>query len=109
MRSLLMTVALCLLSFPMLSQAASLRCGTNLVADGASTTDVLHKCGEPTAKTSRTESTEVKTKDGDTTTKKITHKNIEEWTYNFGPNRLMQVVIFENGVLVDVKSTTHGR
>jgi hypothetical protein len=111
MRSLLMTVALSLLSFPMLSQAASLRCGTHLVADGASTLDVLHKCGEPAAKASRTESTEVKTKDEDsnTTTKKITHKNIEEWTYNFGPNRLMQVVTFENGVLVDVKSTTHGR
>ncbi len=111
MRSLLMTLALSLLSFPTLSHAASLRCGTNLVADGASKADVRHKCGEPMSKESRTETTEVKTKDedSDTSTKKITEKKIEEWTYNFGPNRLMQVVVFENGVLVDVKSTTHGR
>jgi hypothetical protein len=111
MRSLLMTVVLSLLSYPLLSQAASLRCGTKLVSDGASKADVLSKCGEPLSKESRTESTEEKTRDEEsgTSTKKITQKNIEEWTYNFGPNRLMQVVVFENGVLVDVKSTTHGR
>jgi hypothetical protein len=110
MRSLMMTLALSLLSFPTLSQAASMRCGTRLVSDGASKADVLAKCGEPLSKESRTETTEVKTQDKDTgtSTKTTTQKNIEEWTYNFGPNRLMQVVTFENGVLTDVKSTTHG-
>lgn len=109
MRSLMMTLALSLLSFPTLSHAASLRCGTHLVADGATKATVLMKCGEPLSKESRTETTETKSKDGDTSTKTITQKNIEEWTYNFGPNRLMQVVRFENGVLTDVQSTTHGR
>ncbi len=111
MRSLLMTLAFCLLCFPTFSHAASMRCGTHLVADGASKADVLFKCGEPLFKESRTETTEVKTKDkgSDTSTKTTTQKIIDEWTYNFGPNRLMQVVTFENGALVDVKSTTHGR
>ncbi|HEX8701115.1 MAG TPA: DUF2845 domain-containing protein [Myxococcaceae bacterium] len=110
MRSLLMTLALTLLSFPTLSHAASMRCGTHLISDGSSKVEVLAKCGEPTAKESRTETIEVRNRDrrggGSTTT--TTQKNIEEWTYNFGPTRLMQVVTFENGVLTDVKSTTHG-
>ena len=109
MRSLMMALALSLLALPTLSHAASLRCGTHVVADGATKATVLAKCGEPQAKDSRTETTEKKSKEDDTTTtKKITHKTIEEWTYNFGRQRLMQVVIFENGVLTDVKSTTHG-
>lgn len=110
MRPLLMTLALTILSFPTLSQAASMRCGTQLVSDGAPKATVLAKCGEPVSKESRTETTEVKTKDkgSDTSVKTTTQKNIEEWTYNFGPNRFLQVVTFENGVLTDVKSTTHG-
>ena len=111
MRSLMMTLALSLLSFPTFSHAASLRCSTNLVSDGASKAEVLMKCGEPLSKESRTETTEVKHQDraSGTSVKTTTQKNIEEWTYNFGPNRFMQVVTFENGVLTDVKSTTYGK
>ena len=110
MRSLLTTLALLLLSFPTLSHAASMRCGTNLVADGATKAHVLAKCGEPETKDFRTETIEVRSRDrgSDTSTAVTTQKNIEEWTYNFGPTRFMQVVIFENGVLTDVRSTTHG-
>lgn len=107
MRALWMAVAV--VSFPVIGQAASLRCGTGLVSDGASKSDVVAKCGEPVAKESRTESEEVKVKDGDTSTKKTVQKTFEEWTYNFGPNRLIQVVVFENGKLVEVKSAGYGR
>jgi len=53
----------------------------------------------------------VKTREpgSDTSTKHVVHKTFEEWTYNFGPRRLMQVVVFENGRLVDVKSAGYGR
>jgi hypothetical protein len=70
------------------------------------------------AKESRTEAVGDKTrqqKTGDshgsttTTTEHVVYKTIDEWTYNFGPHRLMQVVVFENGVLVDVKSAGYGR
>ncbi|MFP2905808.1 DUF2845 domain-containing protein [Pyxidicoccus sp. 3LFB2] len=109
MRALWMAVAVSLLWVPMTGQAASLRCGTALVADGSSKSDVLAKCGEPLAKESRSESEEVKTRDGDTSAKRTVQKTFEEWTYNFGPNRLMQVVVFENGKLIDVKSAGYGR
>ena len=99
---------------PSSADAATLRCGNQLVADGASKSDVLLKCGEPMAKESRTESVGDKLKqrgeDGtSTTTEKTVIKTIEEWTYNFGPNRLIQVVVFENGKLVDVRSGGYGR
>jgi hypothetical protein len=109
MRALSLAVAVSMLWVPVAAQAASLRCGTALVADGASKSDVIAKCGEPIAKETRAESEEVKTRDGDTSSKRVVQKTFEEWTYNFGPNRLMQVVVFENGKLIDVKSAGYGR
>lgn len=110
MRFLLMALALSPLSFPLAAQAASLRCGADLVSDGASKADVLVKCGEPMAKDSRSETEETKQRGADGEfTKRTVHKTIEEWTYNFGPNRFMQVVVFENGKLIDVRSTGYGR
>ncbi len=109
MRSARWLLVLPMLWLPSAVQAASLRCGTGLVADGASKSDVIAKCGEPIQKETRQESEEVKTRDGDTSTKRTVQKTFEEWTYNFGPSRLMQVVVFENGKLIDVKSTGYGR
>ena len=113
MRALLATLTLSFLLLPTRGDAATLRCGSNLVADGASKTDVLLKCGEPSAKESRTESDAVKQRQGEkndsTTTERVVQKTIEEWTYNFGPNRLIQVAVFENGRLVDVRSGGYGR
>ncbi|NMO17069.1 DUF2845 domain-containing protein [Pyxidicoccus fallax] len=109
MRSLMLAVAVALMWVPGAVQAASLRCGSALVSDGASKSDVIAKCGEPIAKESRSESEETKMRDGDTSTKRVVQKTFEEWTYNFGPNRLMQVVVFENGKLIDVKSGGYGR
>jgi hypothetical protein len=33
---------------------------------------------------------------------------IEEWTYNFGPRRLMQLVRFENGFVADMDQLGYG-
>ena len=109
MRALWLAAVVSLVVVPEVGQAASLRCGNALVADGASKVDVVAKCGEPLAKETRRESEEVKHRDGDTATKRVVEKTFEEWTYNFGPNRLMQVVVFENGKLIDVRSAGYGR
>ena len=100
MRAFWLAVAVSLLWIPRTGHAASLRCGTALVADGASKSEVVAKCGEPVSKESRAESEEVKTRDGDTSTKRVVQKTFEE---------CMQVVLFENGKLVDVKSAGYGR
>ncbi len=33
---------------------------------------------------------------------------VEIWTYNFGPQRLMQRIRFENGVIVKMESLGYG-
>ena len=33
---------------------------------------------------------------------------VEEWTYNFGPRKLMRVVRFENGLVSDVTQLGYG-
>ncbi len=88
---------------PTEGQAASLRCDSELVSDGASKTEVLLKCGEPMAKDSRTE--EIR----DRATRRIIYVTIEEWTYNFGPRTFLQTVIFMNGRLTEVRSGDYGR
>lgn len=115
MRAPLATLSLSILFFlPATGHAATLRCGSELVSDDASKADVLLKCGEPMTRDSHTEAVGEKTKQQSdqgrtTTTGHVVYKTIEEWTYNFGPHRLMQVAVFENGRLVDVKSAGYGR
>lgn len=116
MRALLSSaLLLSTLLLPARGDAATLRCGNQLAADGASKSDVLMRCGEPMAKDTRTESVGASTRtqdsDSGTTTSQrhVVHKTIEEWTYNFGPSRLMQIAVFDNGVLVDVRSGGYGR
>jgi hypothetical protein len=118
MRGPLATLSLSFLCFlPATSHAATLRCGSELASEGASKSDVLLKCGEPMARETRTEAVGQKTTQqrtgqthpSTTTTGHVVYKTIEEWTYNFGPHRFMQVAVFENGVLVDVRSAGYGR
>ncbi|MDC0708881.1 DUF2845 domain-containing protein [Stigmatella sp. ncwal1] len=109
MRSLWMVLPLALFSLPTLGHAASLRCGANLVSDGASRNEVLAKCGEPADKAVRNVAQETKKQTGENeSSKEIVYKTFEDWTYNFGTQRLMQVVTFEDGKLIDVQSTRHG-
>ncbi|AKF84301.1 Protein of unknown function [Myxococcus fulvus] len=113
MRLVLAPLVLAGLLLPLHADAATLRCGNNLISDGATTTDAVIKCGEPLSKQRRTESTSTKErvregKDESSTSKTVTVE-VEEWTYNFGPNRLMQVVTFTDGKLTDVRSTVYGK
>ena len=115
MRALLLTLAVSTsLLLPTRGEAATLRCGNQLASDGASKSDVLMRCGEPMAKESHTETVGEKTstpneQGGSNTQQHTVRKTIEEWTYNFGPSRLMQVAVFENGRLIDVRSGGYGR
>ncbi|QDE86709.1 DUF2845 domain-containing protein [Myxococcus xanthus] len=114
MRALGLAVVLSMAGVPVAAEAASLRCGQALVADGALKTEVLAKCGEPAAKNFRTVTdsagsvTPDRNTGGVTTERRSVTREYEEWTYNFGPRRFMQVVTFENGRLIDVQSAGYG-
>lgn len=117
MRSLLALLTFSLLFFvPTSSEAATLRCGNKLASDGDSQADVLAKCGSPSFTHHRTQKDKAKTgyrqqgQTGGKTTEyeQTVTKDIEEWTYDFGPNRLVQTAVFEDGKLVDVRSGGYG-
>jgi hypothetical protein len=103
--------------FSLLSTAAradSLRCGTSVVSDGATQAEVSQKCGAPESRNSRLEvvSEEARqagsTAGSSTTTTHSVTRNIEEWTYNFGPGQFMRLVTFVNGRLSTVQSLGYG-
>ena len=71
---------------------AGLRCDHDLVQEGESTAQLLLVCGEPMLRqtiavrnTSKTEGI------------------VEQWTYNFGPGTLLQIVTIEAGVLAKIE------
>ncbi len=94
------------------SPAFAFRCGSKLVSEGDTRTEVLAKCGEP----------------ADKVTQRSVYRRpmiwahgrpyyigddymevpVESWTYNLGPNKLMRRVRFENGLVADIETLGYG-
>jgi hypothetical protein len=72
---------------------------------GATKAEVRAKCGEPILKEERKEEILV---NADAETKRTITIIIEEWTYNFGPNKFIRIFQFKNGKLVDIKTGGYG-
>jgi hypothetical protein len=91
---------------------ATMRCGTKLIDEGASRSEVAAKCGEP---------------DDVVTLKSVFRRPViwsygrpyyigedfieipvESWIYNFGPNKLMRRVIFEGGFVTEIETLGYG-
>jgi len=87
--------------------ADSFRCGSKLMTDGDSTDKVAALCGPPTAVERRNILRPVYWYRGQPfhTSYEV---SVEYWTYNLGPNKLMRRLRFEDGLLVDVETLSHG-
>jgi len=91
---------------------ASMRCGSKIIDDGVSRSEVAAKCGEP---------------DEVVTLRSVFRRPvlwtngrpyfigenyievpIEAWIYNFGPNKLMRRVVFEAGFVVEIETLGYG-
>lgn len=111
MKTIAIALALSLSALASAIPAQALRCGTNLASKGDHFSEVLDKCGEPDFSD---EWIEYKTyRIYDERLPMVYHDvsrpvTVKEWTYNFGPNRFMQVLRFENGKLVDIHSLGYG-
>jgi len=81
-------------------------CKGEAVTTGDSREEVAAKCGEAMLKEQRKLTVEETDKEG-----KIvrTVTDIEEWTFDSGPEELMQSYRFENGKLADIRSIGYGR
>lgn len=89
--------------------AWALRCGSLLVNTGDYKFEVLRKCGEPVFTDSRIELRVVRLYGPGLELGQYVPVMIDEWTYDFGPNRFVQLLRFENGRLVDIESLGYGR
>ena len=88
--------------------ADSMRCGSKLLTDGDPLDKVEALCGPPT----RVERREILRPYYFYRRSLPIHGayevSVEYWTYNFGPHKLMRRLRFEDGLLVDVETLTHG-
>ncbi len=113
------------------SSADALRCGSRLITKGAYKPEVLYKCGEPDFVEEfllyDTVILNPHTQQRNIHSHRVpthgTHRRYEipsghkllatpvqaeDWTYNFGPNRLMQRLLFINGKLHEIKTMRYG-
>jgi len=106
------------------SPAAALRCGGKIVRDGDHQARILKICGEPDSTQSRTvyragfprHPAALRGFSGSRTgDRELLFADrawieviVEEWTYNFGPHRLMRIVRFENGLVTDIRTLGYG-
>jgi hypothetical protein len=91
MKALTMAIASSVIALALPAQA-DIRCGHDLVQDGESVAQLLLVCGEPmlrqTIGVRETPAGEVL---------------VEQWTYNFGPGTLLQIVTVEGGKVAKVE------
>ena len=126
LRLAIVIIALALNTAPGDALATSLRCGTRLISEGDTSHRVLKECGQPTNIEEWEEEryhyydSPPRYSDrydrgfdryydnyGPAYRVKI-HVRIEEWIYNHGPHRFMDLIRFENGKVRKIFSGDYG-
>ena len=99
--------------------AEAARCGSALIVKGDSQAKVQKYCGEPATKSNyyavRRGTYPTRNEDGDWVPPERDFKLIgrtevlvEDWVYNFGPNKFMRKIRFTNGVVEDIETVGRG-
>jgi hypothetical protein len=100
-----------LLLAPSLLLAESIRCGSQLIEKGSTSADLLEYCGKATqvTKNGTVHGLVGNTHRASGITSQATGDfEVETWTYDFGPNQLMERVRIENGIVVQIESLGYG-
>lgn len=84
------------------------RCGNELVERGDLKLEVLKKCGEPALVDEWEEIRRLSAIRPGLPSGGLVKVRVEVWTYNFGPQRFLQVYRLENGVVVEMKYGDYG-
>lgn len=100
------------------AQADGMRCGTRLVSTGDSSYEVQARCGAPQAATRRVETrterrrVRVPCGRGEARCERVQEVSldvvIDEWTYDFGPQRFVHYLTFVDGKLARVATGGYG-
>jgi Protein of unknown function (DUF2845) len=105
---LMLAVVACL---PALVTAQSLRCDGKIISEGASRAEVAALCGDPVQVDQKSVYYRPIASTGNQANPRAASAvevQVEVWTYNFGPNRLMQRIRFEDGLVVRIESLGYG-
>jgi Protein of unknown function (DUF2845) len=102
-----LALAACL---PSVVFADGIRCGSRLLMIGDSSTELAALCDKPAqtqhSKGYRSGTTRAGVRSTDSNTDDLV--NVDIWTYNFGPNKFMQRVRIEDGVIVAIDTLGYG-
>lgn len=99
MNGLIRVLLLLLAGLLFAAPAWALRCNGRLVHTGDHQIEVLAKCGEPLWR-ERWEDDVYERRFFDTLERRT--QVMEEWIYDFGPNRLLHLLRFRNGRLIEI-------
>lgn len=89
--------------------AHALRCGTRLISEGDHVSKLLRYCGEPqTVDTRSIRRGAIGNVGGVIFPGFYEDVLVEEWTYNFGPRKLMRLVRIENGIVAEIDHLGYG-
>jgi hypothetical protein len=105
--------------FLLSTNAAAARCGTQLINKGDSQAKILKYCGKPATKSfyhaMRHGSYPKRGEDGEWVENEKNYRFygrtevlVEDWVYNFGPNKFMRKVRFTNGIVESVETLERG-
>lgn len=83
---------------------AAMHCGYRIVSRGDSAAKVLQFCGKPETVARHRAERIYTSKHGVLLPGFIEEVWVEDWTYNFGPNKLMRLVRVEDGVVTNVRT-----
>jgi len=98
---------LALVCLPALAFSQSLRCGDadKIISEGATSQELARLCGEPAQVEHKTIYNEVSTAPASNVVAGATVEvHLEMWIYNFGPNRLMQRIWIQDGLITRIES-----
>jgi hypothetical protein len=94
---------------PTLATAQSLRCDGKIISEGATRAKVAALCGNPVQVDQKSLYVPLASSGHRGNPIPATVEvQVEVWIYNFGPDRLMQRIRFEDGLVVRIESIGYG-
>ena len=89
-------------SYPSVTAAEILRCGSDLIQDGDDASSVLAKCGEPTQRTTISEPIYASNADGATfPTGQVAYTQV--WRYDRGPMKFPVIIKVVDGAVQSIR------
>jgi len=89
---------------PALAFSQSLRCSDKIISEGSTRLEVASLCGDPAQIEHKTIYKDVSAGASGVVAGTTIEIQVELWIYNFGPDRLMQRVWLEDGVVMRIES-----